>query len=169
MRRLSATASRPKPRQGWKLWKQALQTRAPSTGRLRSRFLRWLLCAASIDRKDVGMTAGSWSNMHRVNCTTSSCCLLWNRFTSSAVIFRSIAILVIGCLCVYVHEVDDALERAWQTLRANSWFQHESFEVSAFTARFGCLCYCPQRAKTLEARKMIKSSICRRTFRASRS
>lgn len=71
------------------------------------------------------MTAASWS------------CLLSNRLTSSAVMYRSIAILVISFLCLYVREVDDALERAWQTLRADSWFQHESFEVRAFTARFG--------------------------------
>ena len=85
--------------------------------------------------------------MSRVHCT---CCLWWHRFTSTAGVYRSIAILVIGFLCVYVREVDDALEKAWQTLRANSWFQHESFEVRAFTARFGCCCDGPQSATSLK-------------------
>lgn len=125
----------------------AVHTRASATGRLRSRFLCWPLCAASI--KD--MTAVSWSDMHsRINCT---CCLLWNRFTSSATLYRSIAIIAIGCLFVYVREVDDALERAWQTLRSDSWFQHESFEVCAFAARFGCWCDCPRRATSLKLEK----------------
>lgn len=45
------------------------------------------------------------------------------------VICRAIAFGVVGFLCANTDAADNALQRAWEVLRGNWVFQHESFEV----------------------------------------